>query len=273
MNYLIQIALNNVSPTKYNGWFGQLTDCVLDLANLAKYLPKSSVIYRLTTENATKQRVSWAFANVAKTAKAGDLVLVQYSGHGGQMPDLNGDEVDNLDETWCLFDGQVIDDEINQWLQLFAAGVKIVIFSDSCHSATVAKISPGTVPKKEGAFWEFLGKLVTSPVVGAIVTAAIQRRDGSMPNWYKALLIPVAPIDKIKASVLLIAGCQDRQSSVSTGKGGIFTNALVKELSYSTPNSFGTIFKNIVKDCVKNSGQEPSWLELGTKFDWKNFKF
>jgi hypothetical protein len=272
MNYLLQIGLNSVSPAAYGGWSGNLSDCEADLQHLSVLLPNA---YRvaLLTSNATYAKVKAAFAAMAIIAKPNDVVVIQYSGHGSQVADLNGDEPDKLDETWCLFNKQVIDDEINQWLQLFRAGVKIVVLSDSCHSASVAKLAPVRVVKKEGAFWEFLGKLVTSPVVSAIVTAAIQRRDGSMPNWYKALPIPVMAIDKIKASVLLIGGCQDRQTSTSTGKGGVFTNALVKELSYLTPNSLGTMFKNIVKECVKNSGQEPSWLELGARFDWSRFRF
>ena len=36
---------------------------------------------------------------------------MSYSGHGGQTPDLNGDEPDRKDETWCLHDGQLIDDD------------------------------------------------------------------------------------------------------------------------------------------------------------------
>ena len=48
----------------------------------------------------------------AKALKPGDLFFLTYSGHGGQVPDVTGDEDDKQDETWCLYDGQLIDDEL-----------------------------------------------------------------------------------------------------------------------------------------------------------------
>ena len=38
------------------------------------------------------------------------------------MPDVTGEEDDKKDETWCLFDGQLIDDELYYELSRFAAG-------------------------------------------------------------------------------------------------------------------------------------------------------
>ncbi len=34
----------------------------------------------------------------------GDLFMLTFSGHGGQVPDVSGEEADKLDETWCLYD-------------------------------------------------------------------------------------------------------------------------------------------------------------------------
>ena len=31
-----------------------------------------------------------------------------------QVPDLNGGEADTQDETWCLYDGEIVDDQL--WL-------------------------------------------------------------------------------------------------------------------------------------------------------------
>ena len=64
---------------------------------------------------------------------------MSYSGHGGQIQDENADEADGLDETWVLYDRQVIDDELYQRWASFAEGVRIVVLSDSCHSGSVVK--------------------------------------------------------------------------------------------------------------------------------------
>ena len=58
------------------------------------------------------------------------------------MPDVIGEEADKLDETWCLYDGQLIDDELYFELSKFAAGVRILVLSDSCHSGTVVRAGP-----------------------------------------------------------------------------------------------------------------------------------
>ena len=55
---------------------------------------------------------------------------------------MSGDEADKQDETWCLYDGQLIDDELYFELSRFKAGVRILVLSDSCHSGTVTRGAP-----------------------------------------------------------------------------------------------------------------------------------
>ena len=44
------------------------------------------------------------------------------------------------DETWCIYsDRQLVDDELYSLWAQFAAGVRIFVLSDSCHSGTVLK--------------------------------------------------------------------------------------------------------------------------------------
>src|SRR6188508_2057268 len=109
----IHLGLNSVDPKHYGGWSGELLACEFDandMAALAKAAGITSTL--LLTKNATRAKALAAVRAAAKQLKSGDLLFLTYSGHGGQIPDVTGEEDDKLDETWCLYDGQVIDDEI-----------------------------------------------------------------------------------------------------------------------------------------------------------------
>src|SRR5215212_10639420 len=136
----IHIGLNAVSPAHYEGWSGELTACEFDakdMAAVAKAAGMKPTV--LLTKNATRQKVLTAIRAAAKQLKSGDLLFLTYSGHGGQIPDVTGEEDDKLDETWCLYDGELIDDEVYLELSRFAAGVRVLVLSDSCHSGTVTR--------------------------------------------------------------------------------------------------------------------------------------
>ncbi len=48
----------------------------------------------LLDEQATRQQILSSISTLVQSAAAGDVVAIQYSGHGTQLPDLDGDELD-----------------------------------------------------------------------------------------------------------------------------------------------------------------------------------
>src|SRR5262245_13245822 len=107
------IGLNAVNPTYYSGWSGELVACEFDandMAAIAKAKGMKSTM--LLTSKATRAHALTAIRAAAKQLRAGDLFFLTYSGHGGQVPDVSGEEADKQDETWCLYDGELIDDEL-----------------------------------------------------------------------------------------------------------------------------------------------------------------
>jgi hypothetical protein len=224
----LHLGLNAVDPKHYGGWPGTLNACEADaedMAAIAKSKKFSSKL--LLTRQANRANVVGELGRAAKTLKAGDIFFLTYSGHGGQLPDKNGDEIDDhQDETWCLYDGQVVDDELNEAYAKFAKGVRILILSDSCHSGTVAKM----------AFYRGMPK--------ALPTTADEKpqRYRVMPDevalktyrenkaFYDPILKDVKPVDtrtQVQASVLLISGCQDNQLSGDGAFNGVFTGNLL----------------------------------------------
>jgi metacaspase-1 len=80
------------------------------MAAIAK--PRGMKSTLLLTKKATRAHVLAAMRQAAKRLVSGDLSFLTYSGHGGQVPDVTGEETDKEDETWCLYDVQLIDDEL-----------------------------------------------------------------------------------------------------------------------------------------------------------------
>lgn len=101
---------------------------------------------------ASRDAIHRAFDEAA-TLGAGGALVITMSGHGVQIPDtaprtdrprppsaanrVVGDEPDGLDEAWCLYDGFLVDDELGDLLLGLAAGVRVLIVSDTCHSGTM----------------------------------------------------------------------------------------------------------------------------------------
>ena len=73
-------------------------------------------------------------------AKKGDVLVFYYSGHGSQVADVSGDELDGKDETICPHDyataGMIKDDDFRSLLTGLPAGVNLDVILDSCHSGT-----------------------------------------------------------------------------------------------------------------------------------------
>lgn len=104
----------------------------------------------LVNEQATKSAIVSAFKNLAVRCKTGDMVYVQFSGHGQLVTDVNGDEQDGWDEAWIPYDAylkygkkdkgekHLIDDEINVLLSGIRNKIgdsgKLLVVVDACHS-------------------------------------------------------------------------------------------------------------------------------------------
>ncbi len=243
----IHLGLNAVDPDHYAGWSGPLNACEQDARDMASIATKNGMKSKtLLTEKATRSKVLASIRAAAKKLKRGDFFLLSYSGHGGQVNDITGEEPDKKDETWCLFDGELIDDELYFELSKFASGVRIFVLSDSCHSGSVVRARPEPTPpgtrskmmppdiadqtyQANQAFYDGLQR--------AVAKAA---KSGGVPDP-DAMLAQVATnprvagiVKKFKAAVVQISGCQDNQTSLDGGHNGAFTEQLLRVWSAGT---------------------------------------
>ncbi|HEY3635054.1 MAG TPA: caspase family protein [Caldimonas sp.] len=97
----LHIGLNGVSAAAYSGWDGPLAACEFDANDMAAIARAQGFAPTvLLTKKATRAAVLGTLRSAAKTLAKGSFLFLSYSGHGGQVPDVSGDEDDKKDETW-----------------------------------------------------------------------------------------------------------------------------------------------------------------------------
>jgi hypothetical protein len=236
----LHIGLNAVDPKHYGGWSGPLAACEADANDMAAIAAAQGIAAtKLLTKAGTRKAVLGGLRKAAATLDKGDYFLLTYSGHGGQVADANRDETDGQDETWCLYDGQLIDDELYAELGAFKVGVRILVLSDSCHSGTVtrARIEAPPAGGRSKAM---------PPDVALRVYAAhkafydglqnkLQKSAGSKSFADPDAVLSTLTVQggrvqalarKIGAAVILVSGCQDNQTSMDGDHNGAFTGQL-----------------------------------------------
>jgi metacaspase-1 len=253
----LHLGLNYVDPIHYDGWDGELFACEADAQDM-KTLAKSQGFKPqvLLRKQVTAKAVKTAILKAAKTLKRGDIFFLSYSGHGGQVDDVNGDEGrfgdtrDGKDETWCLYDRELVDDELAALYAQFKAGVRILVLSDSCHSGTVTR-KIENMPK---------GRARLMPPATA---RAVNDKHRAL---YEAIQRGVKGSEEqeIKATVILISGCQDRQLSRDGDFNGAFTGAL-KDVwdNAAFQGNYRNFRDTIVEQMARD--QTPNYFVIGSE--------
>lgn len=212
--YALALGLNSVDRNHYQGWSGQLNACEADaksMLNIAK--SKGYALDQLLTKDANRATFKMRMQIYADKLQTSDILMLSYSGHGSQLPDLNSDEIDKKDETWCLYDGQLVDDELYALLAKFKKGVRILIFSDSCHSGSVIK----------AMYHSGWSDKVVSHAMPSDLEQLVYYEN---KEFYDSILTSKelrASSATINASIILISGCQDNQVSADGKYNGLFT--------------------------------------------------
>src|SRR5215472_6009533 len=143
------VGINNYKyPERISPLAGSLND-VEDMRQvlITKFEFPPENITVLKDSEATHAAIIQAIQNdLLAKAKAGDIVVFHYSGHGSQMKDVTGKMISGLDETIVPYDsrgGQVFDisgAELHPLLLQLARKTKnLTYILDSCHSGTLVR--------------------------------------------------------------------------------------------------------------------------------------
>ncbi len=124
----------------------QLGGCVADARAWKQELQHAGfTVAILEDEDATRQNIVEGIQDLIVKSQAGDVLVLQYSGHGTTVEDLDGDELEEAkrtgetkDEALCPVDFRagelLIDDDLGELWDLLPDEVNLTVFFDSCHS-------------------------------------------------------------------------------------------------------------------------------------------
>jgi len=233
----------------YPGALQDLSGCINDARDWSAALKRHGFEVReLLDRKASGRAIREGISKLCGSAKAGDSLVVQFSGHGSYVPDTNGDEPDGTDEAICPFDvgtqGPITDDELFELYSERPRGAKLLVLSDSCFSGNVTRFAP--------------------------VAALLAKRSRPMPRRRVKFLPPAAFLSRRELSRLgerrrrraasppgryaglLMSACQDTEESwdadINGRFNGAFTYVALRALSKLGPRA---TYRNWYKEIRK----------------------
>merc|ERR1719410_1642539 len=170
----------------------------------------------LWNQECTKERIAQAITEVASKCRPEDTFIFYYTGHGDQLPNMDGSD-GGQDECLCLVDANGNTDDPsyqyrNQvWLrddhliipmiQATNPQVKVLVIVDACHSGTICDFDQES-------------------------------------EWARR-----------RQRAISMTGCEDTETSAGTGKGGMFTRALTKAVQdlQGRPYNVSTVYNKTLE--------------------------
>lgn len=125
-----------------------------DVQLLSPILSKQGFkVTTLTNKTATHSAIEKSLKKLSQSTNSGDIVYIQFSGHGQAVEDENGDEADGWDEAFVPYDAKrcyrensyhgenhLLDDELNNYLNVIRKKVGengiVYVVIDACHAGS-----------------------------------------------------------------------------------------------------------------------------------------
>ncbi|MFE5407373.1 caspase family protein [Microbacterium sp. NPDC056569] len=253
-----------------------LSGCVADADSWGAALDAAGFdVEYLRNEQGTRDGILRAMLDKVSTARDGDIVAIQFAGHGTFVPDLDGDETDTFgpsDEALCpvdFRDGElIVDDDLGAIWDAIPSGVAATLFFDSCHSGTVNRgltrsefdaknFPPGTKPRM-------------TVLDGDEVEAFRDKRAAALGDdfrraaWERVVAVETdraaeAPAPRGEQREVLMSACQPNQVALETNGHGVFTTAALAVLAKS-PGLTNSEFVAAVYDIIDDTYEQRPML-------------
>jgi len=210
-----------------------LRGCVNDVKNMKFVLSRyygfaNKDIRTLTDLQATKKAIQAAVTKLIGKARAGDVLVFHYSGHGSNVPDRTGDEADARDEILCPTDLDWQDPLLDDWLRVefdkLPAEVNLTVIMDCCYSGTNTRaIQPRDAKRIERYLPCPLDLLATES--GRRLRGTVRGRRTELRRASRR-----GDIVNVNMPELLITGCRSTQTSADAYIGTTYNGALTYNL-------------------------------------------
>jgi len=264
--FALQIGLSYIDMPQR-----RLAGCIRDIENLSNFFDRRQVRFsthvvcsdQSTSINAT-QKLGGSrddiFAGMklitdamSRSVAANKFLFLNFSGHGMQVHDEDGDEADGFDEAICPCDfehaGAIIDDELSRWLEMLPPH-RLFAVCDCCHSGTCLDL---------GEFSGFFGSGCRDDQVSADAKSA-----GSASGAFTACILhalssgdcsPAEASSRIRESLLQAGLAQDpvmqcTTSSVLDGWGCDFPKDAVLGLQLEATGTVRAVDQHASADNV-----------------------
>jgi hypothetical protein len=225
-----------------------LTGCVADARAWERSLTRVGFQVQLLLDHqATSSRILDTCASLINSARAGDVIAIQFSGHGTSVPRSSGDET--TDEALCAYNfnsgGLIVDDDLARLCDRIPTGVNVTFFMDCCHSGTNTRLfRPSDERSRSDERVRFL------PPTPEMIEAYWRERQ--YRGAARASRSPYA-----NRSEVLFAACKDTQKSYETGGHGNFTRHAVATLDRGISGMTNGAFIDRVRGALHDPRQTP----------------
>jgi hypothetical protein len=222
----------------------------------------STVVVLRSAAETTAERIRAALADLAAHRKAGDVVVIYFAGHGGQVPNQpneSAEEIDGLDETICGSDvqkpespgaqvaGHIRDDEIAKSISAILGPQSdsvesLTVIFDSCHS--------GTATRGSGFRERTLPDSYKVPVHTVELSPGSEAQDGIH-----------FPLLTDASRYVFLAAASANEFAFEDDQQGVFTRALCDVLGRQTATSRSRVRETMdevrARVHARHSGQTP----------------
>ncbi|KAI8055559.1 peptidase C14, caspase domain-containing protein [Gilbertella persicaria] len=283
----------------YFGTDHELNGCINDVANIKDFI---SSLYGFQEEDMviltddqdpdsrfypTRANILAAMTWLVSDAQPNDSFFFHYSGHGGRVKDLDGDEEDGYDETIYPVDfeqfegtsGQIIDDLMHDiMVRPLCEGCRLTCIFDSCHSGTALDLpfvySTKGVLKDQNLFKD-AGR--------GLLSAGLKYVSGDHESAYASLvelgreLMNARDVEEelrqknfSPADVVLFSGCKDDQTSADSKEAGKATGAMSYAFTSTlreNPNQSYQALLNSVRDILRDKYDQRPQLSASHPID------